>query len=690
MESTARAAALPSLTRNDQRYGSSAIVPMSTSIGISGIFPPRLMPTGVFSVFENLLYGFDQLVSRPQAGQDIKVTVFHGQARPPKCDFGFNWCPVSDRHGRFIAEALLGLNPGQSLDALLFLNYFTPPLVRAKRSVTVIHDLQYLHLPEHWPLVKRGWMRLAHAITLRRCDAVVAISQAVKDDILNSYGARWESRVHAIWNPVALDRFGSSTEQNVTGGRPYILCTAVDRPPKNLCTLIRAFARLRSKYPDYCLVLAGQPRNQYRAWSRTTAELEAKLPSAVDLVSELNLGADVITPGFVPDEQLGALYRGASLFVLPSLFEGFGMPAVESLALGAPTLVSDLPVLREVTLGAAQYVNNPRDEGEMADRIAQILDAGDAARPTPELMATIRDKFTPVTIARQYMNLLLGVQKIDSSAPKIMRLGLEKRDSYTTGVERTSADRVSKLFTQYGEIEFQKARALAIALCNTRFTTPKALRYDPTTSRVEFEYIPHTTGLLDAFTQAYQNGHVEDILHHNRSAGEMLADVHKSLKLSSATQWLPPAHIEREMKRVGSGWPAQSEVYLHCDFSPVNILVSAVGKLVLIDSSPNHYFTTRPDLIGPPVVDIATYTAKLYWPFRLRSFSINWRRLANTMRMDFLTAYEQASGVEVDRNLLGILERGVVRSFVESRSRSPVIVLPARALARLALPKSAV
>ena len=253
-------------------------------------------------------------------------------------------------------------------------------------------------------------MRLTHAITLRRCDAVVAISQTVKDDILTRYGTRWESRVHAIWNPVSLDRFASDAAYDVTSGRPYILCIAVDRPSKNLSTLIHAFARLRSKFPDHCLVLAGQLRSQNRAWRRTSTEIEEKLPSAVDLVRELGLGSHVITTGFIPDDQLGALYRGASAFVLPSLFEGFGMPAVESLALGVPTLVSDLPVLREVTLGRAQYVDNPRDENEMAERLVQMLNAGSDARPSTEFMAEIREKFAPVTIVRQYLNLLLGVE----------------------------------------------------------------------------------------------------------------------------------------------------------------------------------------------------------------------------------------------------------------------------------------
>ena len=128
----------------------------------------------------------------------------------------------------------------------------------------------------------------------------------------------------------------------------------------------------------------------------------------MNLVNELDLSNHVVLTGFIPDDQLGALYRGAALFVLPSLFEGFGMPAVESLALGTPTLVSDLPVLREVTLNAAHYIADPLNERQMADEIAQVLALGDAARPSSDFQIDIRQRFAPETIARQYLNLLLG------------------------------------------------------------------------------------------------------------------------------------------------------------------------------------------------------------------------------------------------------------------------------------------
>jgi glycosyltransferase involved in cell wall biosynthesis len=315
---------------------------------------------------------------------------------------------MHDPLGRWPIETRVGLVESAELDAVLFPNTFTPPIVRAKRTLTVIHDLQYRNLPEHWPAAKRAWMLACHEITLRRCDTVIAISQWVKDDILKHYGHRWESRVETIWNPVSLDRFTPAAEQTFTGGRPYILCTAVDRPAKNLSTLIRAYANFRKRFPEFCLVMVGQLRSQDRTWRSKASSVESKLPSSTELVAHLGLEKDVVLTGFVADEQLGALYRGAALFVLPSLFEGFGMPAVEALALGAPTLVSDLPVLREVTLNGARYVTNPLDEHEMAARMAEFIEAGPAARPSAEFSQDLKNRFAPKTIARKYLSVMLN------------------------------------------------------------------------------------------------------------------------------------------------------------------------------------------------------------------------------------------------------------------------------------------
>jgi glycosyltransferase involved in cell wall biosynthesis len=381
---------------------------MPKALGICGIYREDQFSSGVYAVVENLLRGMAEVQREPGDLGDFDLTVFHGACGLKWKSDAFTYKQVCGHGGRYPGETRVGLYDSAGLDAVLFPNFYTPPIVRARRAVCTIHDLQYLHLPEHWPLGKRIWNRVTHEITLRKCDAVIAISQTVKDDILNQYGSRWASKVHAVWNPVSIDRFDGPDEHSFANGRPYILCAAVDRPAKNLATLIRAYSILKQRRPEFCLVLAGQLRSADLSWRKTSGSVKDKLPAAGDLVAELGLTNDVVVTGFISNEQLGALYRGASLFALPSLFEGFGMPAVEAMALGAPTLVSDLPVLREVTLNRAQYLEHPRDEHELSERMLEILDAGAVARPAPELRQEIRERFAPATIARQYLSILLN------------------------------------------------------------------------------------------------------------------------------------------------------------------------------------------------------------------------------------------------------------------------------------------
>jgi glycosyltransferase involved in cell wall biosynthesis len=371
-------------------------------------FRPDQFPSGVYSVAENLMRGFAALRGNSGDVSPIDLTVFHRPSGLRWTDETLHYREIPSAKARFTAEARVGLSDSYGLDGILFPDYFTPPIVRARRVVTIIHDLQYRHMPEFTPRAKRLWLRACHALTLRRCDAVVTISETVRNDILKHYGHRWESRVRAIWNPVSLDRLNQPAQQTYAKGRPYLLCAAVDRPPKNLATLIRAFALVRKKFPDHRLVLAGQLRSEDRTWRQRSQSVESKLPGAMDLITELGLSEHVVLTGFIPDAELGALYRDAALFVLPSLFEGFGMPAVEALAMGAPTLVSDLPVLREVTLNAAYYIADPLDANQMADEIAHVLSLGDAGRPSLDLRNDLRHRVAPETIAGQYLKLLVG------------------------------------------------------------------------------------------------------------------------------------------------------------------------------------------------------------------------------------------------------------------------------------------
>ena len=379
---------------------------MAFSIAINGMFRHDQLAGGVYSYLENLLRGLIALQDEPGLAGRFDLTVFHGRAGLRWHDERITFRGISDRLGRFAAESRIGAWDAAGMDAVLFPNYFTPPLVRARRAVGVIHDLQFLHIPDYYKAINLAWLKMCHAWTLRACNAVVAISSVVKEDLVAQYGSRWADRIHVIWNPVCMDRFEESEPSQITGGRPYIMCVAMDRPQKNLFTLIRAFDRVKDKFPDYCLVMAGQLRSARKVRYHKSRHFSEQMPPTIDLVRDLKLEERVFVTGFVSDTVLGSLYRGASLFVLPSIFEGFGMPAVESIAMGTPTLVSGLPVLREVTMNQAHYIDDPRCDSEMAEHIESILANIDAARPSPELQSEIRRRFAPATIARQYLTLL--------------------------------------------------------------------------------------------------------------------------------------------------------------------------------------------------------------------------------------------------------------------------------------------
>ncbi len=379
---------------------------MNRSLAITAFLEPNQMVGGVASYFQNLTRGLHEVAAANRSPYDVDVTVIHGPAGVPHRCPGVAYRARGGRGGRFGRETLFGLLGSQEFDAVLFPNYFRPPIVRARRSVAVIHDLLYKHMPELVSWRKRMWLDAVQRYALRHCDAVVAISETVRQDLLQSFGQQWADKIHAIWNPIAFERLDGPLEQTVTGGRPYLLGVAVDRPFKNLSTLIHAFHRLRDSFPDHCLVLAGELRSRRPKGKIHAKRVAANMPSTVDVVSQLGLDDHVRITGFVSDEELGALYRGADAFVMPSLFEGFGMPPVEALALGTPTIVSDIPVLREVTLGLARYVDRPRDADVLAEQIAAVLKNPAAARPDPEAMAQIRERFAPATIAAKYLRVL--------------------------------------------------------------------------------------------------------------------------------------------------------------------------------------------------------------------------------------------------------------------------------------------
>ena len=234
---------------------------------------------------------------------------------------------------------------------------------------SMVHDPTPLLLPECHPETNVRYFEYFAEQILPRLRGLMTPSQAVKEDLVEQLGVQ-EERIRVVHHGVD-DDFFDTTPSTVgvlrkTHDLPdhYVLFVGAMEPRKNLSNLVKAYAllspALRRRYP---LVVTGAT-----GWKNE--EIRKQLEG---------LGAHLT--GYVRRALLPALYHGASLFVLPSLYEGFGMPLLEAMAARVPVVTSDVSAMPEVAGEAAMYVD-PRDVEQMADAMERILE-------TPELATAL-------------------------------------------------------------------------------------------------------------------------------------------------------------------------------------------------------------------------------------------------------------------------------------------------------------
>jgi alpha-1,3-rhamnosyl/mannosyltransferase len=238
------------------------------------------------------------------------------------------------------AESMLG-----RFDVFHFGDWMYPPQRGGVRS-TMVHDLVPLHHPQ-WVHARTHRMHGAkYRNAARTCDVVMVNSHFTGDDVAETLGISGE-KIHVAY-PGVDDGF-VSTGARTELGRPYVLTVATLEPRKNLTTLLDAYGRLGDT--ELALAVAGAA-----GWGDQ--------PS-LDAPGVLRLG-------YTPHDELPELYRGASVLVYPSLFEGFGMPVVEAMACGVPCVVSSHPSLDEACGDAAIRVD-PRDADAIAEAITRAI-----------------------------------------------------------------------------------------------------------------------------------------------------------------------------------------------------------------------------------------------------------------------------------------------------------------------------
>jgi glycosyltransferase involved in cell wall biosynthesis len=237
-----------------------------------------------------------------------------------------------------------------------------PAITPTLASVVSVLDLIWLHRPAEWevsPRVHRTMRRRVNR-AVRHADRIFAISGAAAEDLVSTLGIPCE-RIEVTPLGTRAASVAPTAEAMLRaeldlGDARVVLCVAQKRPYKNLHRLIRALAQLDS---DVVLVLPGSPtphENELRA-----------------LAQQLDVASRVRFAGWLSDAQVEGLYALCSLFVLPSLIEGFGLPVIDAMSRGVPVACSNIPTLVEIADGAALTFDPERQE-EVTGAIVRLLD----------------------------------------------------------------------------------------------------------------------------------------------------------------------------------------------------------------------------------------------------------------------------------------------------------------------------
>jgi glycosyltransferase involved in cell wall biosynthesis len=301
---------------------------------------------------------------------------------------------------------------------LLHSPHYVVPLLGRRPTVVTIHDCIHLLFPQYLP--SRWHLHYAELMlrkAVERSALVFTVSEASRRDILRFFPQADPDRVLVVPNaidPALLEDPGEEEMERVCEryqirGR-FVLYAGNIKPHKNLERLVAAFAQLRQRSgcEDLKLLIIGDETSRYGSLRRS--------------VEAAGVRQDVRFFGFVPERTLAALYRLASVFAFPSLYEGFGLPPLEAMACGTPVVTSRLSSLPEV-VGDAAVLVDPYSVDDIAAGLARILEDAELRK---HLVAAGRQRAQHFSWERSVRAVHAGYQRV-LGAPVPARAAEEAR-----------------------------------------------------------------------------------------------------------------------------------------------------------------------------------------------------------------------------------------------------------------------
>lgn len=237
--------------------------------------------------------------------------------------------------------------------------YMNIPFIhtKAKKQVVTLHDVFHIANPQYYSKLKRIAIAPYYHFSIKYSDQIITVSNFSKTEIIKYFGKSISNRISVIYNGCNINDNGI-TPKNI--GSKYFLFVGSIKPHKNLRNALLGFKALNNK--NYLFIIVGKKEGFI------TADQEV-----FDLVNEINIGGEtVLFTGNINDQELYAWYKGASALVMPSYYEGFGLPIVEAMHFNIPIIASDIPVLKEIGKDNILYFN-PHDPNSIKDKMTQII-----------------------------------------------------------------------------------------------------------------------------------------------------------------------------------------------------------------------------------------------------------------------------------------------------------------------------
>lgn len=335
-------------------------------IGVDGNEANVKMKVGVSVYTFNLLKYFQK-----QANKNLQFKIF--LRKPPLNDL-----PEENEYFQY------KIIPGKILWSQIFLplrlylkkdvNVFFSPAHYLPRfcpipTVVTIHDLSFLYYPKDFlitDLIKlRKWTRYS----LKKAKKIIAVSKTTKKDIIKHYNIS-EEKIEVVYNgyekkiknqksppeadPPLAEKIKNTNQKSNILKKQYILYVGTLQPRKNLVTLIQAFQTFKRLNQEFKLVIAGKKGWLYQ--------------EIFNRVKALNLTNDVIFTDYISDNQLMSLYQNAFCFILPSFYEGFGIPILEAMSFGCPVICSFTSSLPEIGGDTCLYFD-PSDANDLVEKM---------------------------------------------------------------------------------------------------------------------------------------------------------------------------------------------------------------------------------------------------------------------------------------------------------------------------------